>query len=500
MALLAILAVIILFWVLKRRRQLRLFKDLGIPGPEPEFLWGNLRQIQVNRIEVLNRWRQQYGNKFGIYFGAEPFLVILDPDMVHECFVKKAAIFQDRPKAFVEAEPFLSSLFQLKGAEWKRVRAVLNYSFSTRKIRELSAAANLCASRLVDGLTKARKSDGCVEMSRHALGLSLEFIAKSVLAWQVNCQEDPHDRNLEDMTHVCEEMEQAAINVAFAMPAVRTLVKWLYPFTKHARIFGKFMRHIRNVAESRRSGRSPKEADMLQIILDAQTEAPEKLSHVAPLQAKYLDDRYVASNVVIFLLAGFETTASALSFLTYLLAKHPGEANEILSEVEHLFPDKVGQQLDYDELRQLKRLDMVVKEGLRLYPPVPVTLTRRCAQDTTACGQVIPAGVNVIAFPWLIHRDPDLWPKPEEFLPERFAASNAQRYHPGAYMPFGLGPRMCIGKELGLLVLKSALIGLLQEFRLSWPDTTDGPLRGVSRAMTLVPADGVQIRIERRGA
>lgn len=447
----------------------------------------------------MSRWRQQYGTKFGIYFGGEPFLAILDPEMVHECFVKKSAIFLDRATGFVDSEPFRSSLFQLNGAEYKRVRAAFKNVFTPKNIKVLSTPANLCASRFVEGLAKESRNKGYVEVFSHARALCMEFMAKALLSWKVGCQEDLHDRTLEDMIHVTDELEGAVMDAAFAIPALRHFFTWIYPFTKYARIFGNFINHVQTAMQSHRSGGCPEEVNLLKIILDQKTASGKNHLEISAVRGNYLDDQYVTSNVVILLLAGFEAMSSALSFVTYLLAKHPSEQNEIIKEIEQRFPDRVGQQLSYDELRQLQRLDMVVKEGLRLYPPVPVTVTRRCVQDTTVCGQFIPSGVNVIASSFLIHRDPDLWPNPDEFLPERFEAYNTDRYHQGSYLPFGLGPRACIGRELGLLIVKSVLVQLLQACQLSLLDSRAAPVRAVPRALTLVPENDIKIRVERRG-
>ncbi|XP_077523138.1 cytochrome P450 3A8-like [Amblyomma americanum] len=405
----AVLAVTIVLFLFRRRRMLRFFKNFGIPGPKPEFIWGNMKQMACNRIATLTEWKKQYGTLFGIYFGSDPFLVITDPDMVHDCFVKQAAIFQDRPKGLVDAEPFKSSLLQHNGSSWKSVRSPLNYAFNSSVIKELSAAANVCCSRFVDTAARISRTHGRVEVFESALGLAFDFIMNAVLAQE--CFSDVHQRSAKRVRH--------------------------------------------------------------------------------------LDDRYIFSNAAIFLLAGFETTASALSFLLYLLASHPSEQNEIMNELEDLFPEKVGQDLSFEDLRQLKRLDLIILEGLRMYPPVAVVVTRKCSQDTTTCGRFIPAGVSILAVPWLIHHDPDLWPDPEQFRPERFAEENRERIRSGMYVPFGLGRRVRIGEKLALLLVKCALVKVLQDFRLTLCDEVASPLAVSDRGLALIP-EGLRIRLERR--
>ncbi|KAK8761943.1 hypothetical protein V5799_026788 [Amblyomma americanum] len=448
-------------------------------------------------VQTLTEWKKQYGTLFGIYFGSDPFLVITDPDMVHDCFVKQAAIFQDRPKGLVDAEPFKSSLLQLNGSSWKSVRSPLNYAFNSSVIKELSAAANVCCSRFVDTAARISRTHGRVEVFESALGLAFDFIMNAVLAQEVNGQENSSEPIFEDLKQVCKDMDNSAIEVAFSVPGVRTLLTWSYPFTRHSRAFKDVVNLVRNTTEIRRSGNCKTKCSILQVLLDANAKCFSDVHQRSAKRVRHLDDRYIFSNAAIFLLAGFETTASALSFLLYLLASHPSEQNEIMNELEDLFPEKVGQDLSFDDLRQLKRLDLIILEGLRMYPPVPVVVTRKCSQDTTTCGRFIPAGVSILAVPWLIHHDPDLWPDPEQFRPERFAEENRERIRSGTYVPFGLGRRVCIGEKLALLLVKCALVKVLQDFRLTLCDEVASPLAVSDRGLALIP-EGLRIRLERR--
>ncbi|KAH6927963.1 hypothetical protein HPB50_010049 [Hyalomma asiaticum] len=366
-ALAAITAVTFAVWVLKRRRRLRLFRELGIPGPNPDFIWGNLMQMHHRRLEV----KSQEGNK----------------------------------------EPILESLRQ-----------------------------------------------------------------------------------------VIKDMEHSAIDVAFTVPVVRAFLNLIYPLTRHGREFRNVIRHVREAVELRRSGRLPKEPCILETVLDQQSQTLNAAQSKRSGRGIYLEDHYVTSNVAIFLLAGIETTASLLSFLMHQLAKHPEEQRKIVEEMEDVLPTKEGSEFSFDQLHLLKRVDMVIYEGLRLYPSVPLYVVRRCAQDTTVCGQFIPAGVNVMIAPWLIHRDHDYWPEPDEFIPDRFAEESSEGHRRKVYIPFGLGPKVCIGQKLALLVVKSALVQILQKHRLTLgTEASGGPILSLP-GMALVPGDGVKVSLERRQA
>ncbi|XP_077528925.1 cytochrome P450 3A29-like [Haemaphysalis longicornis] len=292
-------------------------------------------------------------------------------------------------------------------------------------------------------------------------------------------------------------MNSAAIDLAFTPPLLRCILSWLYPFTKHARMFNFLMRRVQNTVESRRSGQNTQNADLLQVLIDVQPYGCNKILQGSVNREKHFSDQQIFSNVVIFMFAGFEAMSSALSFSIYLLAKHASEQEAILREWNERFPDKSVREVTFEEVRQLKRLDMVVKECLRLYPPVPVVVVRRCLQDTVVSGQFIPAGINVAGCPWLIHRDSDIWPNPEVFCPERFA-EGATKQKRGAYFPFGLGPRVCPFKELALITLKCALLRLLISCTLKLTGDSAGEVQACARSMTLVPERGIHIKLDRR--
>ncbi|KAM7303973.1 putative cytochrome P450 [Ixodes scapularis] len=147
----------------------------------------------------------------------------------------------------------------------------------------------------------------------------------------------------------------------------------------------------------------------------------------------------------------------------HLLSQHPDEQETLHAELVAASPNE---RLDYERLMRLQRLDMVVQECLRLYPPVVLLLSRACRADTTILGQFFPKGVNIMVPVWHIHHDAELWPDPFKFDPERFDP-DAPPHHPAAFIPFGLGPRMCIGMRFALLELKTALCKIIRKYRIS---------------------------------
>ncbi|KAL1482172.1 hypothetical protein MTO96_033988 [Rhipicephalus appendiculatus] len=136
---------------------------------------------------------------------------------------------------------------------------------------------------------------------------------------------------------------------------------------------------------------------------------------------------------------------------------------------------------------------MVVREGLRLYPALPVMILRECAQDTTVLGQFIPRGTTLVAPPWHIHRDPNIWQNPDEFIPDRFANQSALS---STYFPFGLGSHVCLGQRLAMLMMKTVLYKTICEFELSLNAEDSGPLKLKVPGLLLNPVGALRVNFK----
>jgi cytochrome P450 len=200
-------------------------------------------------------------------------------------------------------------------------------------------------------------------------------------------------------------------------------------------------------------------------------------------------DRAIADQAVTMLLAGHETTAKAMSWTFALLDRHPAESERLLMELEgHLD----GRPLDSQDVPRLVYTQAVIHESLRLYPPIWL-LSRVAVADDQIEGYSIPEGTTVVISPYLMHRHPDLWDRPNEFLPERFldedvdSVSRAYRY-----LPFSTGPRHCIGKDFALLEMPIVLATVWARCKLTLP--ADHPL-DPEALVTLRPRHGLPMRM-----
>lgn len=234
------------------------------------------------------------------------------------------------------------------------------------------------------------------------------------------------------------------------------------------------------------------------MLLDA-FKTQRNLAITEPLLAKVIteyenheiDTKEFLGDVKNFFVAGHETTGNALSWAIYCLMQHP----EILAHLQQEFtPNLTNKLLTLDDINKLSYTEMFISEVLRLYPPIWIT-ERKALNDDEIGGYLIPANSAVIISQYTIHRHPKYWHNPEAFNPERFTAENSKNRHKCAYIPFGTGPRMCIGKQLAMMTMKIILPSILQRFEIKLAQTRAVEVEAL---VTLKPKGGMWVTIKSR--
>lgn len=499
-ALLSTVVVLCISWVVKRRHQQRLFRRYGIPGPVPSILFGNWKQLKEDRLKVMDDWIREYGKVFGFYEGELPKVVISDLDMIKECFIKEAHMFRDRMPLIIEVEPIKSSLLALRGDEWKRVRSVLNPTFSSAKMKLMSQVMNACGNTLVEVmLERLAVGQDTIDVTKTSQALSMDVITKCALAWQVDCQRNVDDPTLRLLQRIFLEVDQRMMASAVAIPILRKIYAWIFPLITYGKMLLQIADNLRNVIAVRsaeREGKQGSSVDIIQLMLDSRIEAAHQGSDKVEIT-----DRHLVANCFVFLAGGFETTATTLAFLLYELARHPEEQDKLYQEVKSQLTES-SVHLGYDDVQKLKRMDAVISESLRLYPPIVLFTARVCARDTPIAGYTVPAGAHVILPTWHVHHNPNIWPEPHKFIPDRFLSDSGQeeRRHAAAYVPFGLGPRECIGRRFALLELKTVLAKLVRTYVFSVCDDTNDPIKLTVPTVTLNPVRNIKLRVTRRSS
>jgi cytochrome P450 len=213
---------------------------------------------------------------------------------------------------------------------------------------------------------------------------------------------------------------------------------------------------------------------------------------------KTLDEEEILAQSVLFFSVGFETSSQLLAYCTYCLALNPDCQEQLHDEIEQTLSSNQG-QIDYDIVSKMAYLDAVISETLRLYNPV-LRMERQASEDYILGNTdiVIKKGMIVGIPVWALHHDPQYYPEPYAFKPERFSAENRERIVPYTYLPFGAGPRNCIGTRFALLETKIALIKVLANYRFVPSKNTRIPLRFLPVGRPLLRCEHVIFGVEKR--
>ncbi|KAL1466880.1 hypothetical protein MTO96_042444, partial [Rhipicephalus appendiculatus] len=295
-------------------------------------------------------------------------------------------------------------------------------------------------------------------------------------------QRNPEDAFLTSLRETLLGADNPIMNVAVALPAVRRLITLAFPYVHYGKMFTRVTESVREVIKARRllegenREKEVRAVDMLQLMLDA---------------------RY-KGNVQNDKCGGFETTSLTLALLLDELARNPEEQQKLYAELSSAFPGDVTPEVLFDKLQDLKRLEMVINEGLRKYPPLVFFTARMCYRDTELAGKIIPGGTRVIVPTWNIHRNPVLWPDPHRFNPDRFSEGWEKERHTASYIPFGMGPRECIGKKFALLQLKMALFKLVRRYEFSLSTQSATTLKFEVPLISINPVKNIVLQVKRR--
>jgi cytochrome P450 family 3 subfamily A len=266
------------------------------------------------------------------------------------------------------------------------------------------------------------------------------------------------------------------------------------------------MNYITNVINqilTRRRQHPERRNDFIQIMVDhekeikheeqinQQTEKPQ--GQQWGTLSKTLNDREIVGQALIFMLAGYETTSVLMSFFFYVMATEPMVQEKVYDEIRQELGDD---EVTHEKLSQLQYLDMVINETLRMYPPF-IRFDRVASQNYQLGNYQIPKGcvINVPVYP--IHHDPNSWPEPEKFIPERFSPGEKAKRHPMAFLPFGDGPRNCVGMRFALLEAKIAMAKALRLVEFQKCEKTEVPLE-LGKLVILNSKNTIWLRVTRR--
>ncbi|XP_047635559.1 cytochrome P450 3A29-like [Phacochoerus africanus] len=467
-----------------------LFKKLGIPGPRPLPYFGNILGYLKGVDHFDKKCFQQYGKMWGFFDGRQPVLAITDPDMIKTVLVKECySVFTNR-RSFGPRGAMRTALSLAEDEEWKRIRTLLSPTFTSGKLKEMFPIISHYGDLLVSNLRKEAEKGKPVTMKDIFGAYSMDVITSTAFGVNTDSLNNPRDPFVENSKKLLKfsffsPLFLSIIFFPFLTPILEVLNVTVFPKS----VVNFFTKSVKRMKESRLKDKQTHRVDFLQLMINSQN-SKETDAH------KGLSDEELVAQGVFFIFAGYETTSSSLSLLVYELATHPDVQQKLQEEIDATFPNKAPPT--YDGLAQMEYLDMVVNEALRIFPVTP-RIERVCKKDVEIHGAFVPKGTVMMVPIFALHRAPELWPEPEEFRPERFSKKNKDTMNPYTYLPFGTGPRNCIGMRFALMNMKLALVRVLQNFSFKPCKETQIPLKISSQGLIqpekpivlmVVPRDG----------
>ncbi|XP_004851332.1 thromboxane-A synthase isoform X2 [Heterocephalus glaber] len=491
-------------------------EKLGIRYPKPSPFIGNLTFFRQGFWDGQLELRRLYGPLSGYYLGRRMHIVISDPDMIKQVLVENFSNFTNRMASGLEPKPVANSILCLRDKRWEEVRGVLTSVFSPEKLNEMMPLINQACDLLLAHLRRCAESGDPCNIQRCYCAYTTDVVASVAFGTQVDSQETPEDPFvLHCRRFFAFSIPSSLLVLILSFPSIMVPLARILPNKNREELNGFFTKLIRNgIALRDQQAAEERPRDFLQMVLDARCSASsvgvdhfdlvgEALSSAArssdpsaqrqprPLSQPLTVDEIVGQ-AFLFLIAGHKIVTNTLSFATYLLATNLDCQERLLREVDLFHERQVAP--DYCSLQEgLPYLDMVIAETLRMYPPA-FRFTREAARDCEVLGQRIPAGAVLEVAVGALHHDPELWPCPETFDPERFTADAQRQRQPFTYLPFGAGPRSCLGVRLGLLEVKLTLLRILSKFRFDVCPETQVPLQ-LESTSALGPKNGVYIKL-----
>lgn len=504
------------------------FHDKPIPSMAVRPLLGSTAPLTLKKYtfggfveHIYNKYPS--AKVFGLFDAITPIFVVRDPELIKKITIKDFDHFIDHRQLFGSGDndsPYVlfgKSLFAMIGQKWRDMRATLSPAFTGSKMRQMFELMIECCESVTEFQLKESKNVLTVELTDMFKRVSTDVIASCAFGVRLDSFRDPDNdfyRNGKEMMH----FERLSV-------ALKFFVNQLFPKLlgklgidvidrEHSRYFSALiMNAIRD-----RNAKGIVRNDMINLLLQARAgllkHQQEKEHHVEGFatalesdlgkanSAFNMTDTEMIAQAFVFFLAGFETVSTSLMMATHDLVVHQDVQQKLFEEIQETEAALGGKKLNYETLQKMQYMDMVVSESLRLRPAA-VLLDRVCTRDYVLDDEeglkfTIDRGTAV----WIpiqgLHMDPKYFPNPEKYDPERFSPENRHSINPLTYLPFGLGPRNCIGSRFALMEIKAFLYYLVLNFKIVRNDKTPIPLKFRKGFTILASEDDVYVDLVKR--
>ncbi|CAL8144793.1 unnamed protein product [Orchesella dallaii] len=444
-----------------------------------------------------------------------PRLILKDLDLIKKIMIKDFDYFTDRRNFFDDPNSALKKMLpSLEGDEWKGVRSAVSPTFTTGKIRRMMEIFNSVGEEWIAELKKRAKAKGGsieIDVAEVVNGFTVEVIGSSVFGMKTGTIQNPNSVFAEMAAKIVAMGKWKVVKFTLSLVFPGLFKIFRIPLMDMGAM-NFFQGILEQGLKERLSGRMKGDKnDFLQLLVEAKkgelkTAGNDELSEFekdAQLKTgageefdkkQYLTDEVMIAQSLVFFFAGFGTTSNLIVLTMYSLAVHQDVQDKLRREVGTIV--KKNGSLDYDDLGKLVYMDMVLNEVLRMFPAA-ARLERKCVKDykDPVTGFFAPKGSFVCIPIEAIHSDKRYFANADKFDPEHFSQENKAGRNPYAFLPFGTGPRNCIGMRFALVESKAAIAYLVHNFRMEPTEKTPIPMQTKHAVLQVLPPDDLGLKL-----
>jgi len=434
------------------------------PGPRGDWLVGNLRAFRRDVLGLMLDSSRLYGDIVRFHIG--PFVVHLlnHPDHIEHVLQSHARNYDKATRSSAKIRAISGdSLLTSNGELWQRQRRLMQPSFHRQSVARLAGQMTGLTAAMLARWQASIANGEPLDIASEMMRLTYAIVGNTLLGADVGEDSSAVESAMETiLTHTFQRWGNIIDLPAF-VPTPQNL--------RFRRAMQTVDQIVYRIIAQHRSGKGAN-TDLLGMLLDVRDEET----------GQGLGDTELRNETITFLLAGHETTANALAWTFYVLSQNPDSERQLRAEVSMVLGKSVP---TIETLPQLTFTTMVIQEAMRLYPPI-WAIERRAIADDTIGGFHIPAGSSIVISPYALHRNESFWPDAERFDPTRFAA------RPRAYIPFGSGPRFCIGSEFAMMEARLIVAMVIRSCHL---ELVPGHPVEPQPSITLRPKNGLRMTI-----
>jgi cytochrome P450 len=445
----------------------------ALPGPRGNPLLGNVLEFKNDTVGAIVRGWRNYGDAVA-FRGVGPFFplyLFAHPDHVQH-------IFQDNFRNY-RRQDFLRKKFGLvvgnglvvaEGESWVRQRKLAQTAFASERLKALAGAMTETTDEALDGWRDHAAQGQPIDIQSEMMHLILAILTRTLFGVDMSAEAAEVEHSVAVQAKYLNDRLNSPIDIPenAPLPAQRR-------FLAARATLNRLVEGV--IAERRRTGEDT--GDLLSILLAAQDEET----------GEPISDEQARDEIKTLLIAGHETTATTLGWTFYLLSKHPDVAERLRSELDEVLGDRPPTA---DDVPNLQYTTKVLYESLRLYPPLWI-VSRMPIEDDVIGGYPVPARTSIIICSYVTHRHPDFWDNPEGFEPERHTPEAMKARHRYSFIPFGGGPRGCIGFPFAMMEMPLVLARVMQRYRL---DLVPGSVVEPESAISLRQKKGARMLVQ----